>query len=154
MTAQHIRRVGELMVNAAYGLSMRAVNHDASKWSAEEWKAFARETPGLKGLTYGSEEYKAALARLGPSLQHHYAANPHHPEHHRYGVNSMTLVDLIEMLCDWKAATERHTDGNLARSIEQNAVRFGIDKQLERILSNTADSMGFLQYPEDDLTRR
>jgi hypothetical protein len=40
----------------------------------------------------------------------------------------MDLVQVIEMLADWKAATLRHADGSLTRSIIQNADRFGYDK--------------------------
>ena len=42
------------------------------------------------------------------------------------------------MFCDWKAATERHNDGNLLKSIQINAQRFGYDDQLKRIFLNTA----------------
>src|SRR6185295_1519275 len=48
------------------------------------------------------------------------------------------LVDLIEMLADWKAATERHTDGDLARSLDIQRERFGLSEQLAQILFNTA----------------
>ena len=54
-------------------------------------------------------------------------------------INDMNLIDVVEMLCDWKAASARHNDGNLRKSIEINAKRFGIDSQLVRILENTAD---------------
>lgn len=53
------------------------------------------------------------------------------------GVEGMTLIDLIEMLCDWKAASERHKDGDIMRSIEINAKRFSISDQLKTILQNT-----------------
>ena len=42
------------------------------------------------------------------------------------------------MICDWKAATLRHNDGNLLKSIETNARRFGYDEQLKQIFINTA----------------
>jgi hypothetical protein len=51
----------------------------------------------------------------------------------------MNLIDLVEMLCDWKAASERHNDGNIRKSIEINASRFTISPQLVKILENTAD---------------
>ncbi len=54
-------------------------------------------------------------------------------------VNDMNLLDILEMLCDWKAASERHNDGNIRKSIEINANRFGLSPQLVRILENTAD---------------
>ena len=72
------------------------------------------------------------------ALQHHYAANRHHPEHFTKGIDDMTLIDIIEMLCDWKAASLRQNDGNLLKSIEINAQRFGYDDQLKRIFINTA----------------
>lgn len=52
-------------------------------------------------------------------------------------VNDMTLVDVLEMLVDWKAASERHTDGNIRKSIEVNTERFGLSPQLATILENT-----------------
>ena len=79
------------------------------------------------------------LAAMGEGLRHHYAANAHHPEHWENGVNDMTLVDLVEMLADWKAATERHDDGDLGRSLEINRERFGLSDQLVGILRNTAE---------------
>jgi hypothetical protein len=56
----------------------------------------------------------------------------------------MTLIDLVEMLVDWKAASERHDDGNVLKSIEVNAKRFRISGQLTTILENTAKAMGYL----------
>lgn len=50
-------------------------------------------------------------------------------------------MDLVEMICDWKAASERHNDGNIRKSIEHNAERFGMSPQLTRIFENTADVM-------------
>ena len=144
MTAAHIRRVGELMVEMGAELMRRAVNHDASKWSAEEWESFARETPTLKGLTYGSPEYKAALERLGPALQAHYKANRHHPEFHgEAGVDGMNILDLMEMICDWKAATERHADGNIESSITKNTDRFKLSPQTAALRRNTVRDLGW-----------
>jgi hypothetical protein len=55
----------------------------------------------------------------------------------------MTLIDLMEMLADWKAATERHDDGDLSRSLDIQAERFDISPQLVRILRNTAVALGW-----------
>ena len=51
----------------------------------------------------------------------------------------MNHVDIIELFCDWKAATERHHDGNLLKSIKHNAGRYNINSQLVKIFENTAD---------------
>jgi hypothetical protein len=79
---------------------------------------------------------------MGEALKHHYAANSHHPEHYENGIAGMSLLDLIEMVCDWKAATERHADGDLLRSIEQNQDRFGYSDELKSILLATVAEMG------------
>lgn len=147
-TVKHVRRVGTLMLEAVVKLQTRAVMHDDSKFSAAEFDDFARETPGLRALTYGSPEYKAALDRLGPALQHHYRCNRHHPEYHDRGVDQMDLIDLIEMLADWKAATERHADGSLTKSIVANAKRFGYDDAMARRLARTAANLGWITEVE------
>ena len=54
-----------------------------------------------------------------------------------YSIQDMTLVDLIEMLVDWKAASERHADGDIAHSFGVNKKRFGIADPVLEILWNT-----------------
>jgi hypothetical protein len=57
----------------------------------------------------------------------------------------MSLLDVIEMLADWKAATERHADGDLDRSITHNPERFGYGDEIERLLRSTAIELGWLE---------
>ena len=54
----------------------------------------------------------------------------------------MNLLDVVEMVCDWKAASERTKDGDFAKSIEIGIDRFKIDPQLASILRNTATQIG------------
>lgn len=146
-TLRHSLRVGELMARPITELIERSTQHDRSKTEDPELAVFNEFTPKLQTTTYGSDEYKAHLAAMKPALDHHYAANRHHPEHFADGVDGMTLVDLVEMLADWKAATERHADGDLARSLEIQRDRFGLSDQLVRILRNTAEHYGWLPGP-------
>lgn len=136
-TQEHIAKVQQTLWEFTRELERRGREHDASKFQSPEKEAFDEVTPKLRGLTYGSEEYKANIAKLGEALEHHYAANSHHPEHYPNGIDGMTLLDVVEMFCDWKAATERHADGNLERSIEINRERFGISDQVAAIFQNT-----------------
>lgn len=53
------------------------------------------------------------------------------------GLHGMSLLDLIEMLCDWKAATLRHDNGDIRKSININQKRFGYSDELRRIFLNT-----------------
>jgi hypothetical protein len=100
---------------------------------------FDEYTPKLSAVTYGSKEYQEMLAKLKPALAHHYASNSHHAEHYPDGINGFDLLDLLEMFCDWKAATLRHNDGNILKSIEHNTKRFNISTQLAQIFKNTAE---------------
>lgn len=142
-TLAHIDRVQDLMTFVIGELSERALAHDLSKLQSPEKEVFDAETPNLKGLTYGSDEYKASLARMQKALVHHYGVNSHHPEHYEHGIRGMSLLDLVEMLCDWKAATERHENGDIAKSIEINQDRFGYSDDLKPIFHNTIKEMGW-----------
>lgn len=143
-TLAHIRRVNELLLACCIALQQRAQVHDASKLEEPEKSVFDACTLKLKAMAYGSPEYKAALAELKPGLDHHYAANSHHPEHFAQGVDGMDLFDVMEMLMDWKAATERMANGgDIRRSLEINTGRFKLSPQLVAILGNTIARMGW-----------
>ena len=143
-TLEHIAKVAGYMEEATGTLTYRAAVHDRSKLEDPEKAMFDEFTPKLRDLTYGSPEYKACTAAMGDALKHHYAHNSHHPEHYTDGVAGMSLFDLIEMLCDWKAAGERHADGgNIRRSLDLNVDRFAISPQLEHILNRTIEEMGW-----------
>jgi len=107
--------------------------HDLSKYTWQEARWFVRENHRLRKLTYGSPEYKAAIDRIKPGIQAHYDANRHHPEWHEQGIHGMTLIDEIEMICDWAAATRKHDDGNILISIHKNAERFKYQGDSARI---------------------
>lgn len=142
-TLAHIERVSELLYESADNLARRAIEHDSSKLLEPEKSAFDRlKSLSLSGMTYGSEEYRACLRKEKPAIDHHYAHNSHHPEYYTNGVDGMTLFDVLEMLMDWKAATERMKDGgDINRSLEINTSRFNLSPQLVSILSNTIKEM-------------
>lgn len=140
-TFRHIERVRNLLNACVADLLRRGEMHDQTKLAEPEVALFTEYTSKLAGCTYGSEEYNRNLEAIQPALQHHYAHNSHHPEHYKNGVDDMNLLDVVEMLCDWKAASERHNDGNIRKSIEVNANRFGLSPQLVKILENTVSVM-------------
>lgn len=117
----------------------RGSSHDKSKFEEPELSIFAENTHKLSQVEYGTPEYKVLLEEVKPAIEHHYSRNRHHPEFHKNGIDDMNLVDLIEMLSDWSAATERNKNGSIRKSIEVNAVRYGINPQLVKILTNTVD---------------
>jgi hypothetical protein len=137
-TQKHIERVRHYIRFVTDRLTLRGVKHDAIKLESPEIELFAKHTKHLSNTAYNSEGYKMHLAALKPALDHHYANSRHHPEHFPKGINDMNLVDIMEMICDWKASSERQKDGNLLKSIEMNATRFGYDDQVKQIFINTA----------------
>jgi hypothetical protein len=140
-TREHAANVEKLLRQMCTELAKRGKEHDKSKMEAPEVDYFAVATPKLKGLTYGSEEYKACLREIKPAIDHHNKVNRHHPEHHKNGVDDMTLIDLMEMICDWIAASKRHADGDVLKSIEINKKRHNLSDQLAIILKNTVEAL-------------
>ena len=140
-TLAHIEKVQEFIGRFNSELNNRGITHDSSKLSEEEKPYFDIYTPKLKTCTYGSDEYKTYLKELDIALRHHYRNNSHHPEFHKNGINDMSLVDIVEMLCDWKSASLRHNDGDLLKSIEISQSRFKYSDELKQIMLNEAKSM-------------
>ncbi len=142
-TKGHQRRVAEMLTIISLQLLKRGTSHDASKLEDPEKEMFDRVTPLLKNSTYLSDDYMKTLEEMNKGLDHHYRHNSHHPEHFRNGVEGMTLMDIVEMFCDWKAASERHADGDIEDSMDVNRHRFDIHPQLDSIFRNTAKELGW-----------
>ena len=145
-TIEHIKEVQNQINIIAETIQLRAFNHDKSKLESPEREIFDEYTPKLKNTTYGSDEYFAYLKEMKVALDHHYENNRHHPEHFKNKqkdgetwdpLSQMNLIDIIEMFCDWKAATLRHGDGDIKKSILFNQKRFNMSEQLTNILLNT-----------------
>jgi hypothetical protein len=166
-TNEHINQVREFLMVVINNLSTRALIHDQSKLESPEIELFTEYTPKLKNTTYGSDEYKGFLEGLREALKHHYQKNSHHPEHYKKyvcngcfkefkkmpsrcdvcmysqfqeeaDIKQMDLLDIVEMFCDWKAATLRHDDGDIYKSIDINQKRFRYSDDLAEIFRNTA----------------
>lgn len=131
---QHKRKVADRLNEVAIGLLRRALVHDDSKLQSPEKEGFDQWTPALKAREFGSDYYKVALDRMGEFLQHHYEVNSHHPEHFSNGVDGMSLLDLVEMVCDWQAAAEAR---GVTVDLEHAAKRFHLSPQLVNIIRNS-----------------
>lgn len=136
-TKKHITQVGFYITKIIDELLKRIKEHDQSKLSEPEKSVFDSVTPKLKGLTYGSAEYKESLKELGSALTHHYKNNRHHPEYFKNGIMDMNIVDIAEMLCDWGAATARHSDGDIIKSLNIKKEKLNLSDELYNILLNT-----------------
>lgn len=167
-TKEHITQVREWMSEVIENIGRRIGTHDSSKLEDPEISGFIAMTEELKlsEADYPSPEYRAILKKYGPStILPHYQANDHHPEHYCFdqgildpewvkagrGIRKMSLLSLIEMLCDWKAATTRMKGGgDLLESISYNQDRFGYDDDVRAILINTARELGMIDQDDDE----
>lgn len=138
-TLKHINEVRKNIWQMIMELDKRAQGHDQSKLESPEREIFADNVDQLGKVQYGTDEYKEMMDKVRPAIEHHYAdsRNRHHPEHFSSGMNEMDLLDIVEMLADWLAATKRNRNGNIHKSIEINAKKYEIPEMLANILSNT-----------------
>ena len=58
------------------------------------------------------------------------------PEHYAEGLEGMDLVDVIEMVCDWRAAAKAR---GVEVDLEHAVKRFHLAPQLESIIRNTLE---------------
>lgn len=139
-TYQHIELVRNFMGQIGAELDKRAAVHDASKFNEPERSIFREGTHRRDSVPFGGSEYKAHMKTVAVALDHHYANNRHHPEHHAGGVQDMNLLDIVEMLCDWMSASMKDASGDPERVrhvIDINQERFGYSDELSGILHNT-----------------
>lgn len=94
-TREHIQNVWAMVGEFISLLQSQTADHDGSKFLSPEREILDDVKERLDKLVYGSDEYRACLADMKPMLDHHYAANRHHPEHFANGVNDMDLIDLV-----------------------------------------------------------
>lgn len=141
-TQYHIDRVRYFLQRIMLYISIRSEGHDASKFHLPEREGYMRISEKLRGVEYGTHEYAAALASEREAIEHHYAHNRHHPQHFKNGIGDMNMIDILEMLCDWRA---RHDDahGSFADFLEVQQERYGFSDQLLRVMQNTAEYAGW-----------
>lgn len=142
-TKRHIDLVGDFMLEVVSRLISRANDHDASKLESPEKEIFDRYRPVLRQFKYDGPEYMTAIENIRQALDHHYRNNTHHPEHYENGIAGMSLLDLIEMFCDWYAAAEEQEGGSLTQSLAVNRGRFKLSNELFSIFKNTQREMGW-----------
>lgn len=144
-TTKHKMWVAWYLLMACAILFKRAIVHDLSRYSKFEAPYFEVALPQLRNLEYGSDKYKAAIKSLGPALYHHYKENSHHPECWNGNIDAMSPFDLIEMLCDWKAAGKRHKTGNMVWSLKVNRERFKAQYWFHDALERDANEIGLIK---------
>ncbi len=135
-TQEHIRNVRNLLNKFANVLQYKGSNHDQSKLEEPEvygWAAMDLEPR----YEYGTPEYYDKIRRYSDVFFHHYMVNSHHPEHFANPEKEMTLIDMIEMLCDWFAYKEDVPLNEGKQLISDQCKRFNFSKTIKNLLTNT-----------------
>lgn len=118
---QHIMTVQGLLTDIAQKLSKRASLHDLSKLDSDELGGMVEINLIADEYGLNSPEYMEALK--GPAIQLHRSRHPHHPEYHKGGFQDMSSLDVIEMVCDWKAANMLRGHPEWIRSVDMMVER-------------------------------
>lgn len=145
-TLDHIGRVRIFIQEIVRRLVERGDTHDPSKTRLPEKRMLDEFVPAIrkveKEFGYGSPEYINVMNLNKEYLAQHFAANRHHPQHFEGGIDNMTLIDVVEMFCDWKAASIR---GGGKFQLGANVQRFQVSDQLASIFFNTAKELGWIE---------
>ncbi len=120
---QHISMVQTLLRKVASRLLERADLHDLSKLTEDELGGMVR----ISQNKFGSPEYVDALST--PVVKLHWSRNSHHPEHYTRGFRDMHTLDVIEMVCDWKATNILHGHLDWGKSVDIMAERLHLSVQ-------------------------
>lgn len=144
-TQEHIYNVRKLLNKFADVLKQKGETHDQSKLEEPEvygWAAMDLEPH----YEYGSYEYYDKLRRFSEVFNHHYKVNSHHPEHFVNPEHEMTLIDMVEMLCDWFAYKQDIPIREGVELIREQCDRFGFSDTIMSLLTNT-----YREYMNSDL---
>ena len=146
-TILHVSEVQEHLEEIISELKKRGYAHDRTKFQALEFDSFVSTRDKFKRANYGSKEYKECVDLVRPAVDSHHQKNRHHTGFHKNGINDMTLIDIIEMICDWRAAARRSPDKAFADTLDYAYKKYGVNEQLRKIMENTFKSLRWKEKP-------
>jgi len=134
---RHRELVKKNFAKLEYLLSSRAIQHDISKFEPEEFAGFEEADSAELYKEYGKSDYHKKL-KENKGIALHLSKNSHHPEYFKNGISDMSFLDIVEMVVDWKSASE--TYGNdFMESIKYSVKRFKCDKKQEWLIKMIAE---------------
>lgn len=137
---RHIVLVQRYLQRIAIELQERWQVHDISKLSPDEFYGFVEINRTAREYPYNSEEYKKSI-KDNNAVELHYLRNSHHPEYYSNGINDMSLIDIIEMVCDWKAASETYKQTSFEDSLKIQRDRFKLEDKHVYLIELIAEAI-------------
>ena len=142
-TIMHVKEVQNNLRDMIGNLEKRGIIHDLSKFQEPEFSVFCSTRPEFVKVNYGTPEYKAVCEKAKKGVDHHYENNRHHTAFHENGIKDMNLLDVLEMLADWKAANRRSPDLNFKDSLPRCFEKYKMDKTLQNLIINTINHLNW-----------
>ena len=142
-TLRHISEVAENLSEMEADLRKRGFGHDRTKLEEFEFDAFVSTRPKFKKANYGTKEYKECTEAIKPAIDHHYSHNRHHTGYHEGGFEDMNLMDILEMLADWKAASRRSPDLSFEDSLPRAFKKYKIPDNMQKHILSTIKYFGW-----------
>ena len=112
-----------------------AKQHDASKFSEPERIAYTliawRYHLKNQGKLFEYDNHLKQTVITG--WQHHIKHNSHHPEYHK-NPNQMSLLNLIEMVCDWVAISEGNSQAWATENMPKWHFSYAVQKKIVSLI--------------------
>jgi len=118
--------------------------HDLSKLDEEEFDAFCSTREDFKRANYGDALYKKCTERIKSAVERHYKLNRHHTGYHENGFADMDLIDILEMLADWKAASRRSPLLSFEDSLPKAFEMHNIPENMQKHILATLKRLGWI----------
>jgi hypothetical protein len=138
---KHKLSVLNFIVKICFSLLKRAIKHDITKFSKEEFEYVYLLSVNDKNNKFGSKEYYDLVNSTISAKTAHFTRNRHHIEYHE-SITKMNYIDILEMIADWCAATKRK-NGDIYCSVDINSKNYSIDKNIkDNIISTINEFIG------------
>lgn len=129
-------------------LEERSIIHDVSKFQEDEFDGFVEADEMQLYKEYGSSDYHKKL-KENKGIALHLKRNTHHPEYYEddaegvtglNGIDKMSFLDIVEMVIDWKSASETYGSDFMA-SIDYSFERFKCSEQQKWLIKMIAKDL-------------
>jgi len=131
-----------------WALVKRRSTHDASKFQEPEYTPYLwiTEFHRCKQLNIPFSYPPGIEITTKIATEHHVMHNSHHPEFHG-DINTMPLVDIIELVCDWAGMAEELHQGTSARPWAEKTIgtKWHFDKLTSNLIFKNIDLLDHLK---------
>lgn len=125
---RHIRTVQRFFTVITNKLNQRSMQHDLSKLNKDEFTGFVEVNQIARTHPYPSPEYTKSL-KNNKTIELHFSRNSHHPEFYPNGIEDMSFCDILEMVIDWKAASETYGNTDMETVLLTQQERFDLKEK-------------------------